>query len=430
MPDERQPRDRRRQTEVLRQSNVPSGHHLSPGDQIGEYEIEALIGRGGMGTVYRAFQRVIERNVAVKVLTNSSAPRAVERFLQEARAVARVKHRAIPEIHTFGTLPSGLQYYVMELLEGEDLRALIRRGGAVEPAKAIHILEQVADGLQAAHQCGIVHRDLKPDNVFLCRAPSAPFGLEVKLLDFGIAKLMETESDPEQQVSAGAIVGTPAYMPLEQLLGGAVSVRSDVYSLGCVAHEMLAGERPFDPTATADLIRDKTIGKRRMLAEIDAELARFDHAIGVALSPDANERYATPPDFVSELREALSVDEARADTVTFPDPPRSLYLERRRSRTVRTAAAVALAALIGSLALLLGAEEEQEPPARAERAVVVEPVSQPPRVAPAEAPRAVKEPEPRREAPRKVIAPPPPKAKKSGAKEPQDELLPEMPIRF
>src|SRR5262245_18716102 len=124
MPDERPPPDRRRQTEVLRKS--PFGPRLEPGDQIGEYEIEALIGRGGMGSVYRAYQAVIERYVAIKVLINPTAPRAVERFVQEARAVGKVRHRAIPDIHTFGTLPDGTQYYVMELLEGEDLRARIK----------------------------------------------------------------------------------------------------------------------------------------------------------------------------------------------------------------------------------------------------------------------------------------------------------------
>ncbi len=218
---------------------------------VGDYLLEGRIGAGGMGIVFRAIQPIIRRPVAIKVLHPSWSGRAdaVARFVREARTIHRVKHRGVPDVFTFGTLPNGLHYYVMELLEGEDLRARLKRLGRLPPATALRIATGVASILDAAHKAGIVHRDLKPENVFLAGDEATGDDFEVKLLDFGIAKLAPDSPDMDGLVTGGrSILGTPVYMSPEQCLGGAVDARSDIYSLGVLVYEMLAGAPPFPPT--------------------------------------------------------------------------------------------------------------------------------------------------------------------------------------
>jgi tRNA A-37 threonylcarbamoyl transferase component Bud32 len=220
------------------------------GTLAGEYQLMEEIGRGAFGTVYRAIHPLIGKEVAIKVLDESSLDDTSleRRFVTEARSVNRIKHPNIVDIFGFGELANGQKFYVMELLTGETLAALRKRAGALPSRAAIEVLEPLADALDAAHEVGILHRDLKPANVFLHRAPDG--SVSVKLLDFGVAKVLGGH-DPAHTKTGGAI-GTPAYMAPEQWAGGTAAAAADVYSLGVIAYELLTGRRPFAPSEVRD----------------------------------------------------------------------------------------------------------------------------------------------------------------------------------
>lgn len=216
---------------------------LEPGARVGDYIIEEKIGHGGFGSVYGARHAVIGKAAAVKVLKAevSSQARIVERFLEEARAVNRIRHRNIIDIFDFGQLEDGRRYYVMERLEGVSLDRYMTQKGVFSPREVTDLLEGVAHALDAAHAAGVIHRDVKPQNIVVeFDGDDRPF---VKLLDFGIAKLLRGEAVNETM--EGTFVGTPAYMSPEQCRGAPLDARADNYSLGVVAYEMLTGIRPF-----------------------------------------------------------------------------------------------------------------------------------------------------------------------------------------
>jgi serine/threonine protein kinase len=221
---------------------------IASGVQIGEYVLESRIGAGGMGEVWRANQPLIETTVAIKILTFESAARKsqLERFLREARAVNRVQHRNLAKIFSFGELPDGRPYLVMEFLSGLNLRDFLRKNGILPFSVIYHIAEQVCRTLIAVHEQNVIHRDLKPENVFLVTEPGAlPF---VKVLDFGVAKLSDKEEGRrEHPTQTGATLGTPGYMSPEQYENSkTVDVRADIYSVAIIIYEMITGEHPFE----------------------------------------------------------------------------------------------------------------------------------------------------------------------------------------
>ena len=224
---------------------------LDAGAKLGHYKIVAAVGAGGMGEVYRAHDDRLGRDVAVKVLPASFArdEDRLRRFQQEARAVAALNHPNILAIFDVGS-ENGTPYLVSELLKGESLRERLR-AGALPPRRALEYARQIASALAAAHDKGIIHRDLKPENIFLTSDG------QVKLLDFGVAKLTST-SDNEltqtKQTAAGAVMGTVGYMSPEQVRGQAVDHRSDIFSLGVVLHEMLSGERAFQGDSNIEVM--------------------------------------------------------------------------------------------------------------------------------------------------------------------------------
>jgi serine/threonine protein kinase len=223
--------------------------------------VKRLLGEGGMGTVYLAEHALMGWRAAVKVLRRSLADDKVlvKRFINEAHAIKSIRHPNIIDIIDVGTLPDGLPYLLMELLEGESLGARLQKRGRLPVALAVHIARQTAAALGAAHDKGVVHRDLKPDNLFLIPDPEDPDHDRVKVLDFGIAKLRTGGSGgvhASPNTKSGVLLGTPAYMSPEQCRGivGEVDHRTDIYALSVILHQMLAGKAPFVSPGTGDVL--------------------------------------------------------------------------------------------------------------------------------------------------------------------------------
>jgi serine/threonine-protein kinase len=210
---------------------------LHPGLRLGDrYRLEARIGAGGMGEVWRAVDEVLGRVVAVKAMLPDVAgdPDFARRFLVEAKAMASVNHPAVASIHDYGR-SDGITFLVMEFIDGESLSQVLRGSGRLAPADTMRLVAQAADGLQAVHDGGIVHRDIKPANLLIRRNGA------LLITDFGISRTQ----DGTHLTASGAILGTPTYLSPEQVLGKPATALSDVYSLGLTAYECLAGHRPF-----------------------------------------------------------------------------------------------------------------------------------------------------------------------------------------
>jgi len=223
-----------------------------PGTRIGEYEIERELGRGGMGAVFAAHHPVIGKRVAIKVLDAifSRDQALVRRFLDEARAVNKIGHPNIIDVFSFGQLPDGRQYFVMELLEGETMAEWLLRGRP-DPHEARRLLLQVCEALEAAHRAGIIHRDLKPENLWIARPKHGePF---MKVLDFGIAKLV-AEQDTINVTKTGTVMGTPQFMSPEQCTGRGVDHRTDIYALGVILFRIYCGKLPFEGESVAEVM--------------------------------------------------------------------------------------------------------------------------------------------------------------------------------
>ncbi|MCC7531820.1 MAG: serine/threonine protein kinase, partial [Candidatus Melainabacteria bacterium] len=210
------------------------------------YQILSILGKGGMGTVFLAKHLVLNRIRAVKVLHPHlcSDGNAVIRFRNEAAAVSALEHANIITVHDSGTNEAGIPYIAMDFIEGDSLSQLIQDEGALPVSRALPIFRQVAEALSHAHEKGIVHRDLKPSNILLVNSPDRKDF--VKVVDFGIAKILPQENvDAQKLTQTGDVFGSPLYMSPEQCMGGKLDERSDIYSLGCLMHEALTGAPPF-----------------------------------------------------------------------------------------------------------------------------------------------------------------------------------------
>lgn len=291
------------------------------GSTIGPYKIVSLLGAGGMGEVYRAQDSRLGRNVALKLLpqTLSRGEESVRRFQQEARAASALNHPNILAIFDTGTTEDGVPYLVSELLEGETLRDKLANG-AMPVRKAIDFALQTARGLTAAHSKGIVHRDLKPDNLFITK------DARVKILDFGIAKLMPQRSDGQQSgteaptrminTDPGMVVGTVGYMSPEQVKGAAVDTRSDIFSFGAIFYEMLAGRRAFHCETHVETMNAVLKHDPPELSTLNKQISpAIERVVLRCLEKEREERFQSASDLAFALDSLTGVQSSGATTI-------------------------------------------------------------------------------------------------------------------
>ena len=281
----------------------------------GRFRVEREIGKGGMGTVYRASHLGLERPVAVKILKQEFAtvPEVAERFMREARTMARLKHPRAAMIFDAGHLAGGRPFIVMEYVEGSTLAEVLTREGTFDPGRAVRVAAEICDVLSDAHALGIVHRDLKPSNIMLNERG-------VCVLDFGIAKVLQSSTEVTRThatTESGLVIGTPRYMSPEQCLGHRVGPASDLYSVGVLLYEMLAGRPPFIDTLSAAVLVKQATAQPTPLAELRPDVPRaLVSAVHLLLAKNPAQRPAT----AAEARRILerSVEPVRV-TVPFGD---------------------------------------------------------------------------------------------------------------
>jgi eukaryotic-like serine/threonine-protein kinase len=353
------------------------GERLRLGHVLGNYRLIRKLGEGGVGTVYEGEHIRLGRKMALKVLhPETASAETIVRFFNEARAVNQIRHPNIVDVEDFVTTDAGEHYLIMELLVGEDLRTVITREGVMNAERVSVIGDQMARALGAIHRAGIMHRDLKPDNIFLVRKPD---GSETaKLIDFGIAKFL---TDKEGMTRAGMTLGTPEYMAPEQILSsGKPGPRADIYSLGMLMYECLAGAPAFTATTTAAILRghisEPVVPPSHRRGEPVPPV--LEAAVLKCLEKDPANRFADG----DELAKAL-----RADRAVVHVTPRFEPSKRGKSRALQLLPAFAMAAAAAVIHFL--PRDDRAVAAPAPIAVpVAKPVetAPPPEVKPVEAP--------------------------------------------
>lgn len=298
----------------------------------GRYRLVELVGRGGMGSVYRAVHTHMQKDFAVKLLRSelSATEEALRRFENEANAVNRLAHPNCVRVTDFGRSDDGGMFLVMEYLAGRSLAALLAAEGRLPPERAVHIAAQVLDAVQHAHAAGIVHRDLKPENVMLVEVDGDPDA--VKILDFGIARVLDGERAAQTQITeAGAVFGTPEYLSPEQALGERADARADVYAIGVILYEMLAGRRPFTGQSKMEVLSAHLTREPPRLSDVAPEIsAELETVVMRALHKRRDERWQSAAAFLEALRSAPARSPvARKRRVDAPeDSPKTAPLSR------------------------------------------------------------------------------------------------------
>jgi serine/threonine protein kinase len=304
---------------------------IEVGQTVGNYRITAKLGEGGMGVVFRAEHPVIARRAALKAIHPEFAlsPDVIARFVNEAKAISQIGHEHIVDVTDFGRTPEGDFYFIMEYLSGEALSETIERDGPFAPARALAIAAQVADALGASHSRGVVHRDLKPENVFLIpRGGRRDF---VKVLDFGLAKLLGGDAATIRETSAGMIMGTPHYMAPEQCEGKSdVDERADIYALGVILFEMLTGKVPFGGDSSGEILLKQVSMRAPAARGIVSDVPEaVDAILRCALAKNPVERFPS----MSAFRRALLDPGGATPAVALDDLSDRVRSARPMSRT-------------------------------------------------------------------------------------------------
>jgi serine/threonine-protein kinase len=422
------------------------------GQTVGNYRVVGKLGEGAMGSVFLAEHPVIGRKAALKVIHPQHArnPEVVARFVNEATAINRIGHQHIVEVTDFGRTPAGDFYFAMEHLEGEALSDLIARAAPFPPARALAIAAQIADALAASHAHGVIHRDLKPENVFLVtRGEDTSF---VKVLDFGLAKLINEQGAAPHETRRGVVMGTPYYMSPEQCEGRReLDERADVYSLGVVLFEMLTGHLPFGGDAYGEILMKHLTARpaaaRSLVPDLPAELDAIIHR---ALAKRPADRFASmalfreallepvghagalpraglPDDLSRRMRAAHPMSRAeiaRRRTVALTAPaargaPRAVVDRVPRNTAPRNVVLVGLAAAVGvALAAGLGYGRG------AQRAAMAAPAASPRPAAPAPASELTLESDPPLAGGGPAARSPPPTSQVAGPERPTADSCP------
>lgn len=292
------------------------GESKEPNDAIidGRYELHERLGEGGMGSVYRATHILMGKPVAVKLINDelSHMPSVIKRFEREARSASLLSDPHCIMVTDFGRSPRGDLYLVMELLDGEELATRLEREGALQPRTAVSITRQILSALAHAHAAGVVHRDLKPENVMLIeQGGSRDF---VKVFDFGIAKIAGGPDNEEPLTQAGMVIGTPAYLSPEQALGDQADERSDIYAVGVMLYQMLAGEVPFGGDTAVKVLSKHLSDPVPRLPSDGSIPSGLQEAIDTAMAKKIGDRFQTAEDFIAAL-DAVSFDPEKTEGI-------------------------------------------------------------------------------------------------------------------
>jgi serine/threonine protein kinase len=352
----------------------------------GRYRVEAQLGEGGMGVVYRCRHTIIDKQVAMKVLRADMArnEEVTERFLNEARSASSIGNPHIIDISDFGRLPDNSTYFIMEFLTGTSLAALVESHQPLPPVRAAHITVQLTEGLSEAHKAGIVHRDLKPDNIFLIKRGSQEDF--VKILDFGIAKAATNNTRLTQ---AGQVFGTPHYMSPEQASGSPVDHRSDIYALGVILYEMTTGHLPFDADNFMAILTQHMYKSPVPPSKVDGLTQELppglEDVILRCLAKEPDERYQTMKELRDDIERVFAgqIPSASRDRRSITDGYSSPeeYFERRSASSapgplpksnVPLYASIGIAAALAAGTVVYFATKSAAPPgAQAETASLV-----------------------------------------------------------
>ena len=327
----------------------------------GQYQMEALLGKGGMGAVYSARHILLGDRVAIKVLPPEMRGNTewLRRFQREGQAARRFRHHNAVTVYDLRTSADGTIYLVMEYVEGHTLDAELRKRGKFSASEAVAVLDPIMSVLNAAHAMGVVHRDLKPENIMIGKASTGGEPV-VKLLDLGIAKLREVagaeKTGNTNLTVAGQMLGTPYYMSPEQWGelpddgNSEIDGRADIYSLGVVFYEVIAGKRPFSGVTLSELRRQHVSITPPMLHEVDPNVPEsFSRAIARSIAKDRGQRQATAGDLETELRTALRA-EGIAPTLFLPEIPGGGAVDADKARGPLTAAERTAATMVGESA--------------------------------------------------------------------------------
>jgi len=323
---------------------------LLVGKTLGSYEVKSEIGHGGMGVVYKAYDKVLNRYVALKIIPPqfASDEQKLKRFLREAKNIAKLSHPSIVPIYYTGN-ERGINFIAMKYVEGKTLAEVIDQEAPLPPMRALLIAREIAEGLSHAHDLNIVHRDIKPENIMIDKAGA------VQIMDFGLAR---SNFAGEKLTESGIFLGTPEYSAPEQIKSSYADPRSDLYSLGVIFYEMLCRTLPFEADTPYELFQTILHEDYTPVCEINPLVpAVLEGIIDKLLMKEPNKRYQTAQELIDDFETAVNLIEkgAKAETQELPRPKRSVHRERLKFKTkIKTFAFVVQALVFLFLGVLIG----------------------------------------------------------------------------